>query len=134
MTTHESGSKTRGRPRVYLDDADRAHAHRERVADALARAHMLETIFARPTPALLRNLAAKIAANSDDKARAAAVAVEALLSGLADGGGENASEAAANFVRYEFVRPSPPRAPLNDEQRAKALSIALASHRGPAVR
>jgi len=122
----EKGSKARGRPKIYADDADRAAAHRERVADALARAHMLEVIFAKPTPALLRDLAAKIAARSEDKAQAAAVAAEAFLSGLADGGGENVSQAAVNFVRYDFAGPSPKRPRLTDAQRAKALTIAAA--------
>lgn len=98
--------KVRGRPRIYLDDAERAAAHRERVADAVATGEMLRVIFDRPTPDLIRNLATKFAARREDKAQAGEQLIKALLEGLAAGGGENCAEAAANYVRYEFRRPS----------------------------
>lgn len=91
-----------GRPRKYLDDADRARAHRERVADELADAEMLRVIFDRPTAKLIANLAEKYARMKDDKAKAGADLTEALLMGLAAGGGANCAQAGVNFARYDF--------------------------------
>lgn len=122
MAQDKGKGSGRGRPRVYLDDAERAQAHRERVADSLAKLHMLEVIFDRPTPDLIRSLSAKFARQCEDKSVGAARLIEALLSGLADGGGANVSESAANFVRYEFSAPSPLRKKVVSEAaRSEAL-------------
>lgn len=96
--------KKPGRPRLYLDDADRQAAHRERVAERLTQGEMLKEIFDRPTPKLIRHLAAKYAARKDDKALAGADFAQALLEGLNDGGGDNCAQAAANFILYEYKR------------------------------
>lgn len=95
-----------GRPRVHVDQAEKSRAHRERVQDQLAEHFMLKTIFDRPTDDLIRYLAAKFAKAHDDKARAGELLAKALLDGLTIGGGENCSEAAANFARYEYKRPT----------------------------
>lgn len=124
-------SRGPGRPRQYLDDADRAQAYRERAADRLARLEMLETIFERPTPALLRRLAAKYIDLTEDKAAGAEKAVEALLSGIADGGGLNAMTAGLNYARFDFNEPSELKARVfTDEERAKALLTAMAAIAG----
>jgi hypothetical protein len=87
-----------GRPRQYVDDAERAAAHRERVADELATAMMLRTIFRYPTPDLIRELARKYAAAKPDKALAGADFARALLEGLEEGGGGNCADAARNVA------------------------------------
>lgn len=121
----------RGRPRKYLDDADRAQAYRERVADDLARLQMLDTIFDRPTPALIRRLAARYIDLTEDKASGAAKIVEALLSGIADGGGLNAMTAGLNFARDDFKGPSDLKVRvLTDQDRAKALVAVAAAMAG----
>lgn len=131
MASKPSTGQGRGRPRQYLDDADRAQAYREKVADKLARLEMLETIFERPTPALLRRLAAKYIDLTEDKGAGAAKAVEALLSGLADGGGLNAMTAGLNFARFEFKEPSELKIRvLSDEERARALLTAMTAATG----
>lgn len=96
--------KKPGRPRLYLDDAERQAAHRERVAQRLTEGEMLRTIFDLPTPALIRHLAEKYAARKDDKALAGAEFAAALLDGLNKGGGDNCAQAAANFIQYEYKR------------------------------
>ena len=131
MADNNSPSRGRGRPRKHLDDADRAQAYRERVADQLARAEMLDTIFDRPTPALIRRLAARYIDLSENKGAGAEKAVEALLSGIADGGGLNAMAAGLNYARFDFVEPSSLKVRvLSDEDRARALLIAMAAVAG----
>lgn len=96
--------KKPGRPRKYLDDADRQAAHRERVAERLTEGEMLREIFDRPTPHLIRHLADKFAKGQDDKALAGALFAQALLEGLNSGGGDNCAQAAVNFIQFDYKR------------------------------
>lgn len=90
-----------GRKRIYLDDADRAAAYRERRANHATLADMCLTIVNKPTLALVTHCARLIAERAEDKALAGAQVAEAMLAGLAQGGGGNCADAARNFVRYE---------------------------------
>lgn len=92
---------TRGRPRIHADDAERQAAYRERQALAHTKGEMALVIIERPTLALIRYAARKLAERAEDKAHMGAEVARAMLQGLQAGAGGNCADAARNFVRHE---------------------------------
>lgn len=89
----------RGRPRQYLDDADRAAAFRERQAVQATRGEMALVILERPTLDLVRHVCRKLAERAEDPAAMGEAVARAMLQGLELGAGGNCADAARNFVR-----------------------------------
>lgn len=68
----KQAGKRRGRPAVYLDDADRQAAHRERAARRAAVGDVLSTLTSRPTPAFVKLMISRLIEGADDPAAARA--------------------------------------------------------------
>ena len=80
--TTKSVKRGRGRPRQYLDDADRQEAHRERHANAHALGQAARTLFEKPTLRVAEVVIDRLLAQASDP-EAIRVALRARLDGSA---------------------------------------------------
>lgn len=74
----------RGRPRQYLDDADRHRAFRERRQADLDRGDLARAVLRSPTPLLIERVAKQIVLSAPEPGLAAAALRHALESGISD--------------------------------------------------
>lgn len=75
----------RGRPPIYLDDADRHRAFRERRREALDLGDAAREVLRAPNALLIERIAQVIIAKSPDRGSAAAELRLALEAGIAAG-------------------------------------------------
>lgn len=67
MTEGRQVKRSRGRPAVYLDGADRQAAYRERQADEAALGQAAQALIARPTPAFVRLMVGRLLDQATDR-------------------------------------------------------------------
>lgn len=97
---HSVTHAKRGRPRLHRDAATRAQAYRDRLRGQASAGEMARVVLDRPTPLLVRRMAAKLCRQAEDPAAAAEAVMRALLEGVEEGGGQQAVQAARNVVRW----------------------------------
>lgn len=71
----------RGRPTVYIDNADRQSAHRERQATRLAMGEAAMALHERPSPAFVKLMLKRMIEQAADPAAARAELVDYLTDG-----------------------------------------------------